>query len=266
MHAAESFSDKVVVVTGAASGIGGALTARLIDLGARVYTLDVAPVTAEATMVVQCDLGDRASIDMALELLPAHVDLVFNSAGVPNGGRFSPAQVMAINWLGLRHLTESLLPRMPADSSVTHVSSTAGRGWPAREAELRDLMAAESFEAGVAWVDAHSDLIGDGYSFSKEAVSWYTMWRSIETLADHGVRMNSICPGVTNTQLADDFRRGVGDSVIERAVAVAGRLAEPDEMAPAMLFLADSASASYVNGVNLNVDRGTSAAHSTGAW
>jgi NAD(P)-dependent dehydrogenase (short-subunit alcohol dehydrogenase family) len=37
-------------------------------------------------------------------------------------------------------------------------------------------------------------------------------------------------------------------------------------MAPALLFLADDASASYINGVNLNIDRGTGAAHATGAW
>ena len=108
--------------------------------------------------------------------------------------------------------------------------------------------------------------MGDGYSFSKEAVQWYTMWRSLTALRDHGIRMNSICPGVTNTQIAADFRRGVGDEVIDRAIEVAGRLAEPEEMVPAMLFLGDEASASYVNGINLNVDRGTGAAHATGAW
>lgn len=261
-----SYADKNIVVTGAATGIGGALTAELVDQGARVYALDIAPVAAEVTMAVQCDLGDKASIGTALELLPLEVDVLFNCAGVPNGGRFSAAEVMAINWLGLRHLTESLIGRMRVDSAVVHVASTAGRGWRAHERELRELMDAPDFEAGAAWADAHADVVGDGYSFSKEAVQWYTLWRSLQVLADRGVRMNSICPGVTDTQLAQDFRRGVGDGVIDRAIEVAGRLAEPREMVGAMLFLGDHSQASYVNGVNLNVDRGTGAAHATGAW
>ncbi len=261
-----SYSDKSVVVTGAATGIGAALTVQLIELGARVHTLDIAPVAAEVAMAIQCDLGDRHSIGAALELLPTEVDTLFNCAGVPNGGRFSPGEVMAINWLGLRQLTESLLGRMQPEAAIVHVASTAGRGWPAHEQELRELMDVADFEAGAEWVDAHADLVGDGYSFSKEAVQWYTMWRSLQVLADRGVRMNSICPGVTDTQLAQDFRRGVGDGVIDRAIEVAGRLAEPREMVGAMLFLGDHEQASYVNGVNLNVDRGTGAAHATGAW
>ena len=54
--------------------------------------------------------------------------------------------------------------------------------------------------------------------------------------------------------------------MIDRAIELAGRLAEPAEMAPAMLFLADQRTASYINGINLNVDRGTGAAHLIGAW
>ncbi len=60
-----------------------------------------------------------------------------------------------------------------------------------------------------------------------------------------------------------DFRRGLGDQIIDHAAAVAGRIAQPSEMAPAMLFLADPACSSYLNGVNLNIDRGTGAARAT---
>ena len=55
----------------------------------------------------------------------------------------------------------------------------------------------------------------------------------------------------------------MGDELIDHAAAIAGRFAEPAEMAPAMLFLADNASSSYLNGINLNIDRGTSAARLT---
>lgn len=260
----QDLSDHTVVVTGAASGIGAALVDSLLAANADVYTLDVAPVDASVRQAVQCDLGDQASIDLALELMPSKVDWLMNCAGVPNGGRFSPTEVMAINWLGLRHLTEALVPRINAGGSITHVASTAGRGWPDNVEHHQTLMGADTFAAGSEWIDANADTIGDGYSFSKQAVQYYTMWRSIQVRPDHDVRMNSLCPGVTNTQLSDDFRRGVGDAAIDRAIALAGRAAEPAEMAGAMLFLADSRVSSYVNGVNLNVDGGSGAAHLIG--
>lgn len=259
------FSGKTVAITGAASGIGAAAAELFLSAGATVHTLDIAPVAAVAVSALECDLGDKDSIDQAVAALPGSIDTVLNCAGVPNGGRFTTEQVMAINWLGLRHLSEALLPRIPRGGSFVHVASTAGRGWPDNLTEITELLALESFDDGLAWVQGHTAFLGDGYAFSKQMVQYYTMSRSLETLAD-GVRMNSICPGVTNTQIADDFRRGVGDAVIDRAAEIAGRLAEPHEMAPAMLFLADEASASYINGINLNVDRGTGAAHLTGSF
>lgn len=259
-------SGNTVVVTGAATGIGAAVVDELLTANAEVHTLDVAPVSAGVETELACNLGDRAAIDSAIDDLPDRIDMVMNCAGVPNGGRFDAAEVMAVNWLGLRHLTESLLPRMPAGGSVTHVASTAGRNWPANVASHLELMLAPSFEAGAEWVEANPEIVGDGYGFSKEAVQYYTMWRALQIRPQFDIRMNSLCPGVTNTQLSADFRRGVGDAVIDRAVEVAGRLAEPAEMAPAMLFLADQRTASYVNGINLNVDRGTGAAHMLGAW
>jgi NAD(P)-dependent dehydrogenase (short-subunit alcohol dehydrogenase family) len=144
-------SDRTVVVTGAASGIGAAVVDSLLKAGANVHTLDVAPVSAPVTQAVHCDVGDSASIELALELMPPEVDWLMSCAGVPNGGRFSPAEVMAINWLGLRHLTEALLPRISGGGSVTHVASTAGRPWADNADHHRALMLADSFlEAGRA--------------------------------------------------------------------------------------------------------------------
>ena len=124
-------------------------------------------------------------------------------------------------------------------------------------------MAAGRFDQGLAWVEGHPEVVGDGYAFSKEAVQYYTLWRAVQLLPT-GVRMNSVCPGITATGIMADFRRGLGDDIIDHAEAVAGRMADPTEMAPAMLFLADPASSSYLNGVNLNIDRGTGAARLTG--
>ena len=260
------FSGRRVVITGAASGIGAATVALALRRGAEVHAVDVVSLGGEVGGVVtehRCDLGDPAAIDRLAGALPDRVDVLLNCAGVPNGGRFDPADVMRINWLGLRHLTETLLPRLPTGGAVVHIASTAGREWAQRIDAHRELMAATTFDAGEAWVAAHPGMVGDGYALSKEAVQYYTMWRAVQLLPA-GVRMNSICPGVTDTSIVADFRRGLGDELIDHASAVAGRMARPDEMAPALLFLADDACSSYLNGVNLNIDRGTGAARLTG--
>ncbi|MEL7207466.1 MAG: coniferyl-alcohol dehydrogenase [Actinomycetota bacterium] len=255
------FTGKTVVITGAASGMGAATAALVAARGGDVHTIDVAPVSIGVANH-RCDLGDAAAIDDVVGRLPDRVDSLMNCAGVPNGGRFTPEAVLRINWLGLRHLTESLLPRIPDGGSVVHIASTAGRDWAVRVDHHRRLMAARSFDEGLEWVKANPDVIGDGYAFSKEAVQYYTMWRAVQLLRS-GVRMNSLCPGVTETAIVSDFRKGLGDELIDHAAAVAGRMAAPEEMAPTMLFLADHEAASYVNGVNVNVDRGTGAARAT---
>lgn len=256
------FSGRTVVVTGTSSGIGATVLEHLLAAGAEVHALDVAANPDTTSHSHYCDLGHRASIDVVVDRLPATVDVVMNCAGVPNGGRFTGAEVMRINWLGLRHLTESLIPRMPPGSAVVNIASTAGRAWADRRDIMDQLMAAGTFDQGERWLADNLEICGDGYVLSKEAVQYYTLWRSVQLLPA-GIRMNSVCPGVTDTPLVADFRVGMGADIVDHATAVAGRMARPEEMAPAMLFLADETSASYINGVNLNIDRGTAAARAT---
>lgn len=258
------FTGRSLAITGGSSGIGAATSDLALATGAEVHVLDIVPPAADDDRLRyhRCDLGDPASIDAATAALPADVDGLLNCAGVPNGGRFSAEVVLRVNWLGLRHLTERLLPRLTPSGAVVHVASTAGRDWSDRQELHSELMVASTFDAGLDVLRANTEHWGDGYALSKEAVQYYTLWRSVQLLPT-GVRMNSVCPGVTNTSIIPDFRRGLGDEIIDHAAAVAGRMADPTEMAPAMLFLADEGSSSYINGVNLNVDRGTGAARAT---
>lgn len=262
------FTNASVVITGCSSGMGAEALRLFLDAGADVHAVDLHdPVGGNGSSTGRvvghrCDIGDRGQLDRTVAALPDRVDVLVNCAGIPNGGRFSGEQVMRVNWLGLRHLTEALLPRMDDGGSVVHVASTAGRDWAARPDLHAELMAVDDFDDGVAWLAANPDRYGDGYVVSKEAVQYYTMWRSVQLLP-RGIRMNSVCPGITDTGIIGDFRRGMGDDIIDRAAAVAGRFAEPREMAPAMLFLADNASSSYITGVNLNIDCGTGAARAS---
>ena len=258
------YTGRIVLVTGAATGMGAETAALLVDTGAEVHALDIAEVTGPVAGSQRVDLGDSTSIDGVLDALPERIDAVMNCAGIPGGTRFDARTVMRVNFLGLRHLTEAIFDRIPSGGSVTSIASLAGGGWTNHVAELTELLATGDFRAAEAWLDGRDDLIGDGYGFSKECVQYWTMWRSV-TAIKSGVRINSICPGVTDTAIMADFRQAMGDNAIEMtAEAGIGRLATADEMAPAMAFLGDKGAASYVNGVNLDIDGGFMAAMTTG--
>ena len=72
----------------------------------------------------EVDLADPESIDRAVASIGGHVDALFNIAGV-SSGIGDPELVVTINFLGLRHFTEALVPMMPAGSSIVSVSSLA---------------------------------------------------------------------------------------------------------------------------------------------
>jgi NAD(P)-dependent dehydrogenase (short-subunit alcohol dehydrogenase family) len=257
------YDGKQVVITGAATGMGYETLKLLLDAGATVTALDIAEVHVPEVTFIKTDLGDPASIDAAVAQLPGTVDVLMNCAGIPGGTRFSALQVMQVNILGLRHLTEAVIPRIPSGGSVVHIASIAGGQWFAHVPQIAELLATPDFAAGSAWVEANGEVVGDGYSFSKEVLQFYTMARSTSAIKD-GVRVNSVCPGVTDTKIMPDFRQAMGDKAINMTADVGiGRLATPDEMAPALMFLGSS-EATYVNGVNLIVDGGFSAAAATG--
>ena len=258
------YTGRIVLVTGAATGMGAETAALLVDAGAEVHAMDIAEVTGPVAGSQRADLGDPKSIDGVLDALPERIDAVMNCAGIPGGTRFDARTVMRVNFLGLRHLTEAIFDRIPSGGSVTSIASLAGGGWTIHVAELTELLATGDFRAAEAWLDGRDDLIGDGYGFSKECVQYWTMWRSV-TAIKSGVRINSICPGVTDTAIMADFRQAMGDNAIKMtAEAGIGRLATADEMAPAMAFLGSEGAASYVNGVNLDIDGGFMAAMTTG--
>ena len=118
------YAGKRVVVTGAASGMGAAAAELLVDLGAEVHALDIADVKAPVHRFVRTDMASRESIDAALAALPAEIDARFNCAGVPHPP-FPAVDTVMINFVGLRHLTDAVIPRLRAGGSITSIASTA---------------------------------------------------------------------------------------------------------------------------------------------
>ena len=143
------------------------------------------------------------------------------------------------------------------------MASIAGNGWPEHLELINELLDCDSFEAGWEWCQDHVDAIGDGYFFSKECVVVHT-FRLAGRAAESGVRVNCVSPGPVETPMMPDFRATIGSPTLEWTVDQAiGRMAEPQEMVPPLLFLNDPA-ATYINGLNLVADGGFTAAITLG--
>jgi NAD(P)-dependent dehydrogenase (short-subunit alcohol dehydrogenase family) len=251
-----------VVVTGAATGVGAATTRMLADLGAEVHALDVVDVEGPIESFHRCDIADPAQVAAAVDAIGGPIHKLFNIAGVP---QTRPAEmVIRVNVLGLRELTEVVLPLMPAGGAVAHVASIAGMGWSNRLATVRELVETPDFDAGARWADAHLAEQGDPYFFSKECVIVYTMLRARACWFDQRVRMNCVSPGPIESPMMPDFRTSLGSNTIDwTAAQSAGRLATPAEIAPALVFV-NADESSYVNGLNLVVDAAFGAASAMG--
>ncbi|MEM8768841.1 MAG: coniferyl-alcohol dehydrogenase [Pseudomonadota bacterium] len=256
-----SYEGKRVVVTGAYSGIGAALVELLRQAGAdQIVVLDLKEPEAAVDEFIETDMGNPSSIDAAIAAITADdrsVDVLFNNAGV---AATLPADiVMRVNILGLKRLTGGLLPKMNSGGAIVNTASIAGNGWPGHLAEITALLGIDSWDEGVAWVADNDALVADGYFFSKESVQVYTM-RMAKTATEKGLRINSVCPSPVDTPLLADFRETMTDEIIDWAIDTgAGRVATATDQAQALLFLGSDL-ASYINGVNLLVDGGYSAA------
>ena len=253
------FTGRRYVVTGAASGIGHAVAEKLLQSGAEVYCLDRNVPKAAVTRHIEVDLSNPRSIDAAVEQLEGEFDGLMNVAGVPGT---APAElVLAVNTLAVRHLTELFFGRLKSGGAVITVSSTAGFGWPARLAEINELLATDSFEAGAAWFKANPQQ-GNAYNFSKEVTTVYAM--SMSLLAAHnGLRINAVLPGPVETPILADFEDTMGKDTLDGLKALLGRHATPDDIAGAIVFLASDA-ARWINGHALVVDGGAMGAVVTG--
>ncbi|WP_210638840.1 coniferyl-alcohol dehydrogenase [Pseudomonas sp. Tri1] len=250
--------NKTLVVTGVASGIGAEVARLARFQGARVIGVDRHEPQLTVDGFFQADLGDPESTDALVRRLPQQIDGLCNIAGVPGT---APVQAVAkVNYLGLRHLTEALLPRIAPGGSIVNVASILGAQWPERLALHKALAATQSYGAGQQWLAANPVEQATCYQYFKEALIVWTYQKAQQWFAEHSVRVNCVAPGPVFTPILGDFVSMLGE---ERVAQDSHRMKRPalaDEVAQVIAFLCSDA-ARWVNGVNLPVDGGLAATY-----
>jgi NAD(P)-dependent dehydrogenase (short-subunit alcohol dehydrogenase family) len=240
--------------------MGAAVAAILTELGAEVIGLDVRDA-AGLDNLIRVDLKSQKSIDEAVSAISGPIDAVFSVAGLP-GAPFSDIDTVLVNFIGARHLIESLVPSMPAGSAIACVASNAGLGWQQEITELAEATGTDSFETGLAWCNANPDKILGGYAPSKKLINAWVASRAVDLIED-GIRLNCTNPGPTDTAMMPTFEEQYGKDIIDAFVGPSGRRSSPDEQAWPLVFL-NSPRCSYVAGQGLCVDGGFLGAMVTG--
>ncbi len=241
--------NRVCVITGGARGIGEAIANRFAAEGATLalWDLDGAAATETAARFGgtghACDVQSRADVERAhAETIAAHgrVDVLVNNAGVALAG---PSETFSdADW-------DASIGVM--QTGVFLVSQVVGNGMLERRSgsivNISSINAWAAFPMRLA------------YCAAKAAVVAMTEVLAIEW-ADRGVRVNAVAPGVTRTALV---QKGIDEGVIDVDRYIARtplhRFGEPDEIARAVLYLANEEDGSFVTGTTLRIDGGWSA-------
>lgn len=247
---------KVIALTGASSGIGAEIARLARFQGAHVIGLDRNDPMITLDGFVKIDMGDTAAIDAAAKALPKRIDALINAAGV--SGLADKDVVARVNYLGLRHLTEALVPNLEKGGSIVNITSILGAEWPKRVDLHKELAATKTYAEGAAWLAKHPVLQETCYQYFKEALVVWTKKRGYDLFMQNDIRMNSVAPGPVFTPILGEFVQMLGEERVAADAANIKRPAIADEIAPPVLFLCSDA-ARWVTGINLPVDGGIDA-------
>ena len=247
------FKNQTVIVTGGGGGIGAATSRRFAQAGAQVAIFDrdlagaqkvVGEIVAAGGQAAAfaCDITDRAQVDAAVAATIAQlgpIDVLVNNAGWDVFKPFTKTvsaewdKLIAINLIGALHMHHAVLPGMAARKAgrIVNISSDAARVGSSGEA-------------------VYAACKGGVVAFSKTLAREH---------ARHGITVNVVCPGPTETALFEGYKEGAGnpeklEEAFRRSIPL-GRIGQPADLPGAILFFA-SADAAYVTGQVLSVSGG----------
>jgi len=235
--------ERVVVVTGAASGIGHATAELFRDLGDTVYGLDIQDTVPDRVTYVECNVAEKAAVDAAIDRCAedGRIDVLANVAGIVQFGRYEGIteaefdRVQAVDLKGPFFLIQAALPHIrTAKGNIVNVSSVAGNK-------------AQGYSAA--------------YSAAKGGLTMLTRALALE-LSPEGIRVNAVCPGTVDTPLVEHvasiFPPDLDPRVMDRLMMMLpGRAITPAEIGSAIVYLA-SPSARMITGTVLAFDGGMS--------
>lgn len=249
---------KIIAVTGAASGIGARIADVCTSLGADVIAVDRNTPAAGYAGTIQGDLSSQAGVDAIVRALPPRIDVLVNSAGL--SGAPGDALTVAVNFYGLRALSEGAAGNIRQGGAVVNVASIAGYGWRANLDRAKSMVAVQGFPDVAKVIAGHSVPAGYGYPLSKELLLLWTQLAAHDArFKSRGIRVVAVSPGPVDTPILREFRQVLGDARVDSDIAPVGRAGTPGDIAPVVAFLA-SDGARWINGVNIPTDGGLEAA------
>lgn len=248
----EIFHGKVALITGAGAGIGFATAKAFAEAGASVVLGDrdkqaIGKATEELRSAghnvigVTCDVTDKVQVTAMVEQAVStygRLDAAFNNAGINTGGA-------------------PLLDT--GDDEFDRIINVNLRGvWNCMKAELRYMVTQRS--GAIVNCSSIGGMVGSkgrsAYSASKHGVIGLTRSAALE-YATQGIRINAICPGMTDTPMMATVSQNYDPEIIKTLLARApiGRFAQPEEIAAVVIWLCSPA-ASYMVGHTVAVDGG----------
>jgi len=241
------FGGKVVVITGAANGIGAACARLFATSGASVALWDIDAAAAASVagalgagaLALRCDVSRRSEVDAAIQATIAafgRIDVLVNNAGIFRAADF--LDVSEDDWDAV--LGVNLKGAFLVGQAVAREMVKTGGGAIVNMSSVNGIMAIPSIAS---------------YNASKGGINQLTRAMAL-ALADRGIRVNAVAPGTIATELAKNAVLGSAEATARiMSRTPLRRLGEPDEVAAVCAFLASDA-ASYMTGEIVVVDGG----------